>query len=132
MKTLLLFIAVSLALGAAALGIGAMASDEALVQGSVAFALSFVPAAVSLGFVLLSFSSNPETKLLASLASSGFRMAIALGGGYLLTSAYSESFGAAFWYWLVGFYMTLLGFEVALIVRQRPVPPTNSAGAPHQ
>ena len=121
MKTFALFTGVCLALGAAALGAGYMiGGEDALQQGGIAFALSFVPAAVTLAFVLISYRGNPEMRLMASLGGTGIRMAIALGGGYFLTNAWPETFTLGFWYWLLVFYLGMLGFEIALIVREQP------------
>ena len=132
MKTLCLFIAVSLAVGAAALGAAYLsAGEETLVQAGAAFVLAFIPAAVSLAFVLFGYHGASDMKLLASLGGSGFRMAIALGGGFLLTNTQPQSFDTGFWYWLLAFYMGLLGFEIALVVRQQPdvAPAPSGSGA---
>jgi hypothetical protein len=59
-------------------------------------------------------------KLLACLGGSGVRMAIALGGALFLTNAQPERFGFPFYAWLVAFYMGMLGFEIALVVRKQP------------
>ena len=47
-------------------------------------------------------------------------MMIGLGGALLLTGLRNGLFDAALWLWLVVFYLTFLGFEIALIVRQAP------------
>jgi hypothetical protein len=121
MKTLLLFVAGALLFGAAALGLGYWCwGEEMLPQGGAAFGLTFVPAALSLAWVLYSYRTTPDMRLLAALGGSGFRMAIGLGGGYFLTSAQPEMFGKPFWCWLVLFYLTLLAFEMTLLVRQEP------------
>jgi hypothetical protein len=121
MKSFLLFIGGGLLLGAVSLGIGyRMSGEDALVQGGTAFGLTFLPAALTLGGVLRSYRANPEMQLLASLGGSGARMAVALGGGFLLTSAQSEWFNGAFWYWLLLFYLGFLGFEITLVVRLHP------------
>jgi hypothetical protein len=59
-------------------------------------------------------------QLLASLGSTGVRMAIALGGGYLLTATQPQLFDMPFWAWLIFFYLGLLAFEITLLVRQQP------------
>jgi hypothetical protein len=121
MKMLLVFIAVCLAVGAAALGAGyAIAGESALIQGGTAFALAFVPATATLAFVALSYRGAPDMRLMASMGGTGIRMAIGLGGGYFLTSSWPETFGIAFWYWLLVFYMGMLAFEITLIVRTQP------------
>jgi hypothetical protein len=121
MKNLLVFTVGGLALGGIALGIGYWAwGEDALTQGGTAFGLAFVPATLTLAWVLYSYRSTPEMQLLASLGSSGMRMAIALGGGFLLTNAQPETFSTPFWFWLVLFYLALLAFEITLVIRQQP------------
>jgi hypothetical protein len=120
MKSLLLFVCGGLLFGAIALGIGYWLGDQdTLVQGGVAFALTLVPAAATLAWVVFTYRSAPEMRLLASLGGSGVRMAIALGGGFLLTNMQPQSFDTPFWCWLVLFYLALLGFEITLLVRQQ-------------
>jgi hypothetical protein len=121
MKCLLHFICGGLIFGATALGIGYwLGNQDTLVQGGVAFALTLVPAAVTLAWVVFSYRSAPEMRLLASLGGSGVRLAAALGGGYFLTTTQPQSFDTPFWCWLLLFYLVLLGFEITLLVRQQP------------
>jgi hypothetical protein len=121
MKTLIAFAAGGLVFGGISLGIGHWLCDEqVIVQGYVAYGLSFVPAVATLAFALYSFRASPEMQLMASLGGSGLRMLIALGGGFFLTQAKPQAFGEPFWYWLVLFYLTFLAFEIGLIVRQQP------------
>ena len=134
MKCLILFIGGSLLFGGAALGIGFITSGaESLLQGATAFCLTFVPAAVTLGWVLWSYRADPGMMLLASLGASGFRMAIALGGGFYLTQAFPHDFDTPFWFWLALFYPAFLAFEITLLVRQANKPdatPTVEAPLP--
>ncbi len=121
MKTLVLFVAGALSFGAVVLGISYAAwPEEVLLQGCVAFGLVMVPAALTLGWALYSYRAAPEMQLLAALGGSGFRMLIALGGGLLLTNAQPDTFDKVLWGWLVLFYLVMLGFEIALLVRQQP------------
>ena len=121
MKSLLVFALGAVLFAAAALGIGYwLGGDDALLQGAVAFGLAFVPAAVTLAWVTFSYRSTPDMKLLASLGGSGFRMAIALGGGWFLTSSQPQTFDMTFWSWLILFYLVLLAFEITILVRQQP------------
>lgn len=121
MKTLLQFVAGELLFGASALAIGyAVWPEDVLLQGGVAFALAFVPAVLTLAGVVCSYRGAPEMQLLAALGGSGIRMMVALGGGFLLTNARPQIFNQPFWTWLVLFYLTLLGFEIALLIRQQP------------
>ena len=117
MRSLVFFICGALLFGALSLGIAyAVGNEETLVQGGVAFGLAFVPAALTLGWVVYSYRSTPDMQLMASLGGSGVRMAIALGGGLFLTSTQPHVFATPFWSWLVLFYLVLLGFEITLLV----------------
>lgn len=121
MKSLLLFVAGSLAFGAASLAAAFLMLEwESFVQGAVAFALVFIPAASTLAWVMYSYRSTPDMQLLASLGGSGVRMGIVLGGGMVLTSSLPDAFDRPFWAWLVLFYLVMLGFEITLVVRRQP------------
>src|ERR1022692_4821817 len=121
MKSLVLFRSGAWLFGTLALGIGYwVGGEETLFQGSVAFGLAFVPAAITLAWVTYSYRSTPDMKLLACLGASGFRMAIVLGGAYFLTSSQPQTFDMTFWSWLILFYLVLLAFEITILVRQQP------------
>ncbi len=121
MRSLVLFVVGSSLFGAVSLGIGYWIwADDALVQGGTAFGLAFVPAASTLAWVVFSYRTAPDMKLLASLGATGFRMAIALGGGYFLTISQPLLFDGAFWSWLALFYLVMLAFEITLLVRDEP------------
>ncbi|MSU77850.1 MAG: hypothetical protein EXS16_07110 [Gemmataceae bacterium] len=135
MKCVGLFVGGSLLFGAVAIGIGvAIGGTGILLEAGIAFALAFVPAAVTLAWVVVSYRSTPEMQLTASLGGSGVRMMIALGGGYLLTNAQAELFGPNFWYWILLFYLGLLAFEITLLVQRQPAetitPPTADEANP--
>ena len=119
MRCLVPFIAGAVLFAFAAIGIGyGIWETQALVQGGAAFALAFIPAAVTLTWVIKTYRSDPSMVLLASLGGSGLRMVIALGGGYLLISSQPGLFDKKFWGWLILFYLGLLAWEIALLVRQ--------------
>lgn len=121
MKILALFSAGSLLFGAAALGGGCVAiGPEILLPAGPALGLTLLPAAITLAWVVISYRSDPSMMLLASLGASGFRMAIALGGGFYLTSAHPQTFDTTFWYWLLLFYPVFLALEITLLVWQQP------------
>ena len=121
MKTLLVFVLGGLIFGGLSLGAGFLNwEQDALVQGGTAFGLTFVPAACTLAWVLFSYRSAPEMQLLACLGGTGVRMALALGGGLVLTHTQPNFFDTAFWLWLVLFYLAFLAFEITLVVRQQP------------
>ncbi|MBI3822580.1 MAG: hypothetical protein HY289_07870 [Planctomycetes bacterium] len=120
MKSLLVFVVGALVFGAISLGIGyAIAEQDALIQGGVAFGLAFVPAVGTLAWVVFSYRSVPQMQLMASLGSSGVRMAIALGGAWYLTSTQPQTFDTALWAWLLWFYLVLLAFEITVLVWQQ-------------
>ena len=121
MKTFVLFFSGALIFGVVTLALGYILGDsEILLQGLVAFALAFVPSATTLAWVLRSFRTTPDMQLIASLGGSGIRMAIALGGGWLLTWTQPHTFDMTLWCWLLLYYLGLLGFEIALLIRQQP------------
>ena len=121
MKSLLLFAIGALGFGGLSLGVGYLLLDvEGLVQGGAAFGLTFVPALVTLAWVMYSYRAAPQMQLMASLGGSGVRMGIALGGGLLLSRLEPTRFDIPFWCWLALFYLTLLGYEITLLVRQQP------------
>ena len=131
MKTLVWFICGALLFGSATLGIGfAVWPADVFVQGITAFGLAFVPATLTLAWIVYSCRSTPELQLIASLGGSGVRMALALGGGFMLTSAQPATFAMPFWSWLVLFYLSFLGFEMVLIVRQQATLEVPASPAP--
>lgn len=121
MKSFFAFLVGSALFAGAALGIGYVnGGDEALVQGGAAAGLTLVPAAITLAWILWSYRKDSSMMLLASLGASGFRMFIALGGGFYLTQTYPNQFETAFLFWLALFYLVFLALEITLLVRQQP------------
>jgi hypothetical protein len=57
-------------------------------------------------------------QLLAVMGGSFFRMAVALGGAWLLMRTYPEMFDNTLLVLLALFYFGILGLEVGVIVRQ--------------
>ncbi len=96
--------------------------DEAFRHSGIALALSLVPAVVTY-LAIQRFTKTADERLLATLGSSGVRMGVSLGIGLLLHVKMAEEFPAVFLYWLLVFYLVILGLEVGLLVRQ---PPTGS------
>jgi F0F1-type ATP synthase membrane subunit c/vacuolar-type H+-ATPase subunit K len=91
--------------------------DEAILHSCVALALCLVPAVVT--FVAIQqLTMTADTRLLATLGATGIRMGIVLGVGLLLHTEKPETFSAGFLYWLLVFYLVILGLEVGLLVRQ--------------
>jgi hypothetical protein len=132
MRSLILFLIGSIVLGAGAIGIGYLASGtESLLQSGVAFGLTFAPAVLTLAWVVVSYRSDPNMMLLASLGGSGVRMAVALGGCFWLRQSYPDDFGQLIW-WLALFYPLLLALEITLLVRQGPKPSETEAYRPSE
>jgi hypothetical protein len=117
MKALAVLIAIPTLLWLALLGPAMMIWGEpALLQSAVALALCLVPAAATL-VVVQRIGKAPEDRMLAGLGSSGVRMALVLGIGFLLFRAAPETFPVTFLYWLTLFYLVALAIEVSLLVR---------------
>jgi hypothetical protein len=120
MKSVVVFTVAGLLFGLAALGVGyGFGDDRLLLQGAVAFGLAFVPAAATLAWVSLSYQADHQMILLASLGGSGIRLAIALGGAWMLANWQPDTFTGTFWLWLILFYLVLLTFEITILVRQQ-------------
>ena len=93
-----------------------LGGDEAIFLSAVALALCLIPAVATMAWALRA-DTSPESQLLMILGGTGVRMGIVLGGGLLLTRLFPEHFPAAFWIWLVVFYLFILGLEMTLLVR---------------
>ena len=124
MKSLALFIAIGLAFGAIALGVGyVLWGDDAIVQGGTAFGLTFVPAVATLAWAVYAYRTTPDMQLMAAMGGSGVRMVITLGGGFLLKQSQPHVYGdVAFLLWLVVFYLMFLAIEIVLVLRSQPKP----------
>ncbi len=93
--------------------------DEVFVHSGVALALCLVPAVVTY-VAIQRFTKTADERLLATLGASGVRMGVSLGIGLLLHGKMADEFPAVFLYWLLVFYLAILGLEVWLLVRQPP------------
>jgi hypothetical protein len=94
-----------------------LAGDDALLHSGVALATCLVPALGTMLLVQL-IGTTPEARMLAGMASSGIRMGVVLGIGFLLHMQLADRFPLAFLYWLLAFYLLTLGLEVTLLVKQ--------------
>lgn len=118
MKNLLILTGLPLLLWAALLYPGwLLLGDDALLHSGVALALCLVPALATMAFSQRK-GLSAEGRMLAGLGSSGIRMGFVLGVGFLLFRQLPDRFPLAFLYWLLIFYLTVLGLEVGLLVRQ--------------
>lgn len=119
MKTFAWFLALCLAIGGVALLPGWLLYEHDLwLPCAAAWGLSFVPAALTLGWALGAFAGQAETQLLAVMGGSLLRMAAALGGGFFLSHRWPDRFDTGFWILLLGNYLAILAAEIAVIVRR--------------
>jgi len=95
--------------------------DEALVQSLVAMGLCLIPAAATYIWAMRAFRGAPADQMMAMLGGSAFRMILVLGVGYFLTQTWPETLTLAFWYWVLIFYMFVLGIEIRLLVKANAV-----------
>jgi hypothetical protein len=95
--------------------------EGALLDCGVVTLLCLIPAAVTLLLVELVEKTSPQQVALAALAASGMRMAVALGGGLLLTHSvpYFQN-RTSFWGWLIVVYLLTLALDVSLMIAGRP------------
>lgn len=120
MRSLAILIAGSVGLWLMALGPAWWFGGSASVTHSaVALGLCLVPAVATLAIVART-AKSPEATLLATFGATGIRMGVVLGAGWFLHANWPERFPASFLYWLVFFYLAVLGLEVTLVVRQQP------------
>jgi len=118
MKNLLILTGLPLLLWAVLLYPGwLLFGDPVVLHSGVALALCLLPALATMAFAQRR-GLTPEGRMLAGLGSSGVRMGIALGIGFLLFRQMPDRFPLPFLYWLLIFYLTILGLEVGLLVRQ--------------
>jgi hypothetical protein len=93
-----------------------LGGDLVWAQSLCALGICLVPALATMAWTLKTVSA-PEQQLTAILGGSGIRMAVALGGGYLLYKGWPETFTDNFWLWMVLFYMFILALETILVVK---------------
>jgi hypothetical protein len=118
MKNLAILVGVPLLLWGALLVPGwSLWGEDALLHSGVALALCLVPAVATFILILRS-ATTPDMRLLATLGASGIRMGVSLGIGLLLHTKLPAAFPMIFLYWLLVFYLVILGLEVTLLVRQ--------------
>jgi len=120
MKNLAILIGVPIVLWGVLIfpGIGLWGND-ALRHSGVALVLCLGPA-VATFLVIGRFTRTPDERLLATLASTGVRMGVCLGLGWVLHATLPEMFPAVFLYWLAVFYLVILFLEVWLLVKDPP------------
>jgi uncharacterized membrane protein YfcA len=96
-----------------------LGGEAAVVQSLAALGLTLLPALATLLWAAWTFRNAPDLQLLAVMGGSIFRMAVALGGAWLLLRTYPETFDKITLLALLAlFYVGILGLEVGVIVRQ--------------
>jgi hypothetical protein len=89
----------------------------ALLQSATAFVLCFVPGVVTMLAAQRLGRRSGDLQILAALGGSGVRMAVALGVGAFLYFQYPAAYTAAFWGWVLVFYIVFLTVEVTFLLR---------------
>jgi hypothetical protein len=90
--------------------------DSAILFSAVAGLLCLVPAAISLVWAHQARKGKPMQQLASVMGGMGLRMAVVLGGGMALYFLADGFHHAAFWAWVVVFYLVTLALEVGLVV----------------
>lgn len=90
--------------------------ESAVLFSAVAGLLCLVPAAASLAWSHRGLKGKPTRQLAAVMGGMGLRMVVVLGGGVALYFLATDFHHAAFWAWVVVFYLVTLALEVCLIV----------------
>jgi hypothetical protein len=133
-KRLLLLVAASLSLWLLtawpALAWSWWQDDGHLLYSAVAAGLCLVPTAATLIWCDLALSKSPDQQLVAVLGGTGFRLLFVIGIGMFLYHAVPAFDSAAFWFWIIGFYLWTLAVEIVLVVgRQSTMDKAAEAGA---
>ena len=91
--------------------------EIAVLQSGIALAICLLPALATMLWANHAWEHSPDMQLLAALGGSGIRLGTTLGCGAVLYFQYPDTFTAAFWGWVILFYLVLLGLEIWLILR---------------
>jgi hypothetical protein len=90
--------------------------DAAVLFSAVAGLLCLVPAIASLVWAHGALKGKPVQQLAAVMGGMGLRMAVVLGAGMAFYFLVPDFHHAAFWLWVVVFYLVTLALEVGLVV----------------
>jgi uncharacterized membrane protein YhaH (DUF805 family) len=96
-----------------------LGGDTSLLYSATAAVLCLVPTAVTQVWIDLALGKSQEHQLAAALGGSGIRIAVVLLAGMLLYLGLNEYHSAAFWLWIVVFYLATLTMEIFLVVRRQ-------------
>ena len=91
--------------------------EEAWLHSGVALALCLLPAVGTMAWVAAT-KATPEQQLMAILGGSGIRLAVTVGGAFLLTQTLPNEFPKLFWAWVGLYYLVALTLEAALVARK--------------
>ena len=89
--------------------------EAGVVYSLVALLLCLVPTSLSLLWAQHHPVTSPQQQVMLIFGGMGLRMAFVLGGGLALSALTPYFRGAAFWAWLLVFYLFTLGLEVVLL-----------------
>jgi hypothetical protein len=92
-----------------------LSGREGLLQSSVALGICLVPAAVTLAWAVRA-RSRPDMQIFVVLGGTGVRMGLVLGCGFLVQTTFPDTFSAAFWIWLLVYYLISLTLEMVALV----------------
>ncbi|MFO0969012.1 MAG: hypothetical protein U0793_25955 [Gemmataceae bacterium] len=95
-----------------------LVGESALAQSLAALGLTLLPALATLLWAGWAFRNSAEMQLLAVLGGSFVRMALALGGAWILMRGYPGVFDSTLWFLLIFFYLGMLGLEIGALVGQ--------------
>jgi hypothetical protein len=102
--------------------------EPAVLFSAVAGLLCLVPAALTLVWCQWAFRGAPEQQLLAVMGGTGVRLLFVIGLGMTLYLSLPEFHHAAFWLWVVLFYLLTLALEIGIVVARGSAPGRPSNG----
>jgi hypothetical protein len=94
--------------------------QAAVVYSLVALGLCLVPTSLTLFWASESQAPPPQHQMLLIFGGTGLRMAFVLGGGLALGAFLPVFREAAFWIWVLVFYLFTLTLEVLLLRGRHP------------
>jgi biotin transporter BioY len=91
-----------------------MGGSEILAQSLAGCLLCLAPAVLTLAWLQRALGGKPEELLLAAIGGMVLRMVVVFSGGLALFLSVDVLHSAAFWMWVLGFYLLTLILEIAL------------------
>ena len=108
---------------------------EVMAQSLAGCLLCLAPAVLTLAWAQRAVRGKPEEQLTAMIGGILIRLVAVLSGGIALFFTVPVLHGAAFWMWVLGFYMFTLILEIMLVLaalRRESEPITRSEDQPLQ